>query len=152
MLTDSAFIGMRPGELLKMKTENVNLEGRYMIGGSKTKAGRGRIIPIHDDIFPLVEKRVAAAGEYLVPYKSVVPPTLSAYRTYMHESRPGNTRHKTHAARWEAHVRDFCRPVRNKRSCKRPDYGSRFEEYVKTGIHSQDGRRACGGSEQNNFL
>lgn len=79
------YTGMRPGELLNMKTENVHLEGRYMVGGSKTKAGRGRIIPIHDDIFPLVEKRMAAGGEYLIPYKNNLPAKLHAYRHYMHD-------------------------------------------------------------------
>lgn len=79
------YTGMRPSELLNMKTENVDLEGRCMTGGSKTKAGRGRVIPIHDDIFPLVEKRVAAGNEYLVPYKTAAPPKLPAYHDYMHD-------------------------------------------------------------------
>lgn len=77
------YTGMRPGELLQIKTENVHLDERYMIGGFKTKAGTDRIIPIHDDIFPLVEKRYAAAGKWLVPYKSDSPPTMDQFRKYM---------------------------------------------------------------------
>ena len=49
------YTGMRPGELLKMKRENVFLDKNYMIGGSKTEAGINRIIPIHPRIKPLIE-------------------------------------------------------------------------------------------------
>lgn len=76
------YTGMRPSELLNMKCENVNLEERYMVGGSKTDAGKNRIIPIHDDIFPLVEKRVKTGYVYLIPYKIDKPPTLSQYREF----------------------------------------------------------------------
>ena len=37
----------------------INLEERYFKGGVKTKAGKGRIVPIHHFILPLVEKRLA---------------------------------------------------------------------------------------------
>lgn len=52
------YTGMRIGELLDMKKENVHLEERYMIGGSKTKAGKNRVIPIHKRIVPLLAKRM----------------------------------------------------------------------------------------------
>lgn len=52
------YTGMRIGELLKMQKSNIFLEERYMIGGSKTKAGKGRIIPLHKRIVPLIEKRM----------------------------------------------------------------------------------------------
>lgn len=41
------FTGMRIGEVLDMKKEDVHLDERYMVGGSKTEAGKRRIIPIH---------------------------------------------------------------------------------------------------------
>lgn len=50
------YTGMRINELLSMLRENVHLEENYMIGGSKTKAGKNRIIPIHPRIKPLIEK------------------------------------------------------------------------------------------------
>jgi integrase len=40
------YSGLRIGELLDIKIENVHLEERYMIGGLKTEAGKNRIIPI----------------------------------------------------------------------------------------------------------
>lgn len=52
------YTGMRINELLKMDKADIHLEERYMIGGSKTKAGKKRIIPIHKRIVPLIEKRM----------------------------------------------------------------------------------------------
>lgn len=50
------YTGMRYGELLSMQTESVHPGERYMVGGSKTDAGKNRIIPLHRRILPLVEK------------------------------------------------------------------------------------------------
>lgn len=44
------YTGMRPSELLELKTENVHIEESYVIGGIKTQTGKNRIIPIHDCI------------------------------------------------------------------------------------------------------
>lgn len=60
------YTGLRINELLKLKTENVNLKEKYLITGSKTKAGKNRTIPIHDKILPLIEARLAACNEYLI--------------------------------------------------------------------------------------
>ena len=61
------YTGMRFGELLKMRTEDVHLEERYMIGGSKTAAGKNRIIPIHHRILPLIERYYSSDSETLLP-------------------------------------------------------------------------------------
>ncbi|MBV4170958.1 tyrosine-type recombinase/integrase [[Clostridium] innocuum] len=50
------YTGMRPGEVLKMQKANVHLDEHYMIGGSKTKAGIDRVIPIHDFLLPYIER------------------------------------------------------------------------------------------------
>lgn len=76
------YTGMRPSELLKMPPENVFLDERYMIGGSKTKAGKRRLIPIHEDIVPLIEKRLNAGNSVLIPYKGRQP-ILEQYRKYV---------------------------------------------------------------------
>lgn len=60
------YSGLIVGELLDIKTENVHLEERYMIGGMKTKAGRDRIIPINNKILPFVEKWYNPENEYLI--------------------------------------------------------------------------------------
>lgn len=54
------YSGLRVGELLIMETANI--DGRIMIGGIKTKAGKERAIPIHEKILPLIDK----SKKYLV--------------------------------------------------------------------------------------
>lgn len=76
------YTGMRPGEVLQIENANINLEERYMIGGFKTDAGTDRIIPIHDDIFPLVEKRYKEGGKWFIKYKSDDPPKLQQFRVF----------------------------------------------------------------------
>lgn len=63
------YTGFRISELLDMKRENVNLEERTITGGTKTKAGKGRIVPIHSKIFPLVKQRFDEGNEYLISHK-----------------------------------------------------------------------------------
>lgn len=77
------YTGLRPSELLNIRCENVNLEKRYMVGGSKTPAGKNRVIPLHDDILPLVEKRVNDGKEFLIPYKTDRAATYDQYRKYI---------------------------------------------------------------------
>ena len=77
------YTGVRPLELLLMENENVNIEDHYMIGGIKTAQSKNRVIPIHDDIFPLVKARYNEGGKYLIKYKTDKPPTYNQYRKYM---------------------------------------------------------------------
>lgn len=69
-LNDTAIIllytGLRITELLEIKRDDVHLEERYMVGGTKTEAGKNRIIPIHDEIFDLIEKRYNDGHKYLI--------------------------------------------------------------------------------------
>ena len=68
-----------------MECDNVHIEDRYMLGGSKTKAGKNRLIPLHDDILPLVKARLEQGNKYLIPYKTDVPMKLAQFRNYMHD-------------------------------------------------------------------
>lgn len=56
------YTGMRITELLEIKSENVYLDKKYMVGGKKTAAGRDRIIPLSDKIIPLLD----TSEEYLI--------------------------------------------------------------------------------------
>ena len=60
------YTGLRAGELLSIRKENVYLEEKYMIGGSKTKAGKNRIIPINEKILPLIQTRYETSDEFLI--------------------------------------------------------------------------------------
>lgn len=59
------FSGFRISELLELKTENIHLEEGYMIGGSKTKAGTNRVVPISRHIKPFIEKYYNPENTYL---------------------------------------------------------------------------------------
>lgn len=60
------YTGMRIGELLDMKKEDIHLDERYMIGGNKTENGKNRVIPIHKKIVPLIEARMKKSNcEYV---------------------------------------------------------------------------------------
>lgn len=63
------YSGLRINELLAIKKENVFLEERYMIGGSKSEAGKNRIIPIHKKILPIIERRYNNCENYLFETK-----------------------------------------------------------------------------------
>ena len=60
------FTGFRIGELLNVKITDINQEKRYITGGSKTAAGKDRIVPINDKIWPYIEKRINNINQYLI--------------------------------------------------------------------------------------
>lgn len=61
------YTGMRCSELLNLRTKNIHLDERYMIGGIKTEAGKDRVIPIADKIYPLIANHIDNSTEYLLP-------------------------------------------------------------------------------------
>jgi len=60
------YSGLRPREVITMKSSNVFLEDGYMVGGMKTEAGRDRIIPIHPLVKNIIEVFLASGHELLV--------------------------------------------------------------------------------------
>ena len=63
------YTGFRLTELLNMKTEQVNIDEKYLQGGMKTASGKSRIVPIHSRIWPYIEKRVQHGDPYLFSYQ-----------------------------------------------------------------------------------
>jgi len=61
-----SYSGMRINELLTLKKEQINLEERYIITGSKSEAGKDRYIPIHSRIMPLILKHYENKTEWLI--------------------------------------------------------------------------------------
>lgn len=49
------YTGLRPNELFKTERENIYLDDDYFITGSKTEAGKNRIVPIHKKIKAIME-------------------------------------------------------------------------------------------------
>ena len=62
------YTGFRISELLAIKTANVDLVAGTIQGGTKTRAGKDRIIPIHSKIFDIVKKKVEEGNDYLFSY------------------------------------------------------------------------------------
>lgn len=60
-----AYTGMRSGELLTIKTANVDLAQQVCTGGIKTEAGKKRQIVFCDKIMPLVDKACKQGTERL---------------------------------------------------------------------------------------
>lgn len=60
------YSGLRPGELLDLKTASIDLEQRIMQGGLKTDAGKDRLIPINKKILPFIAKRKVEGHEFLI--------------------------------------------------------------------------------------
>lgn len=60
------YTGLRIGELLNLRRQDINRRSSYLIvRHAKTKAGEGRIIPIHHRIMPIIEQLYINTGDYL---------------------------------------------------------------------------------------
>jgi integrase len=55
MILIGIYSGWRPQELAILKTNDIDLDNKTMLGGLKTDAGKNRIVPIHSKILTLVE-------------------------------------------------------------------------------------------------
>jgi integrase len=51
------YSGLRPSELVKIETANIDIESRTMKGGIKMETGKNRVIPINKKILPFIEAR-----------------------------------------------------------------------------------------------
>ena len=60
------YTGMRASEFLNIENANIHLDEHYMTGGLKTQAGKDRIIPIHDKIYPIIKKYYNPDNKYLI--------------------------------------------------------------------------------------
>lgn len=86
MLLILIYTGMRIGEFLQLSRDDIHMDECYMIGGSKTEAGRDRVIPIHQDILDLVKIQLGdnkwfaqTSRGNAVNYSNLVP----QFNTYM---------------------------------------------------------------------
>lgn len=68
------YSGWRISELLALRKSDIDLIERTMRGGTKTEAGKNRIVPIHHRILPLIAARMLEPGD------RVFPGSLTCYR------------------------------------------------------------------------
>lgn len=62
------YTGFRISEMLDLRKENVDLKANTFMGGTKTKAGKNRVVPIHSRIRHIIEARMQEEGECLFSY------------------------------------------------------------------------------------
>lgn len=89
--------GWRIGELLTLETANVNLTDWTIQGGIKTRAGKGRIVPIHSKIQSIVERRMAQGHKYLFALdgkKCTVSQYYPLWNAIMNEIGASHTPHE----------------------------------------------------------
>lgn len=89
------YTGLRITELLEVETKNVHLAERYFIAGKKTKAGTDRVIPIHDKIYDLIEKRYNQGNKYLITRENRKIPYRSYRQMYWDKMKINHTPHDT---------------------------------------------------------
>lgn len=105
LITDITLIliytGMRINELLQLKNKDINLEERYLITGSKTDAGKDRLIPINYKILPLITKRMTINHEYLFYSRNNTPILYNNFRLYFKKKldKLGIQEHTVHDTR-----------------------------------------------------
>ena len=88
------YTGMRASELINLRARDVNRKQRTMrITSAKTKSGI-RTIPIHDRIWPIIEKRLDAV--YVIQECRTYP---SLSREFNKAMRAINSKHTTHDCR-----------------------------------------------------
>ena len=75
------YSGWRISELLALTPASVDLQAETMTGGTKTKAGKNRVVPIHSAIRSLVEARLAEGGPRLISYDGRAVP-VTTYRLF----------------------------------------------------------------------
>lgn len=63
------YSGFRITEFLNIKTKDVDLKEGLLKGGIKTSAGKNRIVPIHSDIFSIVENRYDPESVYFINFE-----------------------------------------------------------------------------------
>ena len=94
------YTGLRVSEMLNLQKGDINMKRKTIsITRSKTASGV-RVVPIHPLIFPLIEKRIREAGQYLVS-KDGGPVSYHSYRRIWAEAMkqingsytPHDTRH-----------------------------------------------------------
>lgn len=95
------YTGLRVGELITIKTADVDLDAWTMIGGSKTEAGMNRLIPISEKIRGFIVSRVNEGHEYLITRKNGKPYTYSNYlrENWNHVMDALDMRHRPHECR-----------------------------------------------------
>lgn len=92
------YTGVRANEMLKINTGNTFLDEQYFITGSKTDAGKDRIIPIHDSILPFFQN-ILEHHHHLVEFGGHSVHYNTLYKWFMDEMKRFGFDHRLHDTR-----------------------------------------------------
>ena len=101
MILVQCYSGWRPTELCELKTENIDFKSGIMIGGMKTKAGKNRIVPIHDRILKIIQYYYDPNSSYLFTHKGkqISYDLFREHFLHVMEGLKFNINHKPHDGR-----------------------------------------------------
>lgn len=93
------YTGMRIGEMLAIHRRQIHFDDGYIIGGLKTKAGKDRVIPLHDKILPLVKEQLGD-NDWLIQSNRGTAMTYQNASTYYEKTfERFGMKHKPHDCR-----------------------------------------------------
>lgn len=76
------YTGFRISELLALTPFSYHADGHYLQGGTKTAAGKNRIVPVHPKIRPYLEAWLARGGQTIVCREDGSPLPSAMYRQF----------------------------------------------------------------------
>lgn len=93
------YTGFRISELLDLRTANIDLTAGTIKGGTKTKAGKDRVVPIHSRIATIIQNRVSEGKEYLFTHNGKKVSTSQYYTFWNAIMERGKMKHTVHETR-----------------------------------------------------
>ena len=93
------YTGFRISELFDVRVADVDLEAGTIKGGTKTKAGKNRIVPIHSKIAVTIRKRISEGNEYLFTFDGTKVYSVRYYSVWHDIMKSVGLNHTPHECR-----------------------------------------------------
>lgn len=74
------YLGFRPSELLALSIKDYDKDSRAFVGGSKTDAGRDRVVTVSPKIQPIIDRLTVGRSDGAVFGQNGAPMPIKAYR------------------------------------------------------------------------
>jgi len=85
--------------MLTIEIGKINLEANTIAGGTKTKAGKDRVVPIHSKIRGIVERRLETSEKYLFSHNSNRCSDSTYWLLWQSIMKSANREHTPHGCR-----------------------------------------------------
>lgn len=135
------YSGFRIGEFAKIRKSDVDLDNRVVVGGSKTKAGKDRTVPIHNKVYGFWKEFYDKADDYLFAKDDGRPRSASSWNQYFIKvhKRLGIPFRSPHAARHTCAslmARDGVNPLYIKEILGHATYAFTADRYTHVDSHA----------------